>query len=192
MQFKLKLIGTSAMLQHNGRLANPIDPYTRELKKITGRRKKTDEDLIRVMQIESRGACYEDADGFLGLPALSVYRSIVEACRFDKLGKHAERGLSCADIVERLTLADGTQRHCDDFLSDPANIDYRGTKVGKSRVMRSRPIIAAGWSGVFTFSLNTEVLDLDALMTPIERAGALVGVGDYRPRFGQFRAEVVS
>ena len=44
MNFRIRLVGTRPMIQHNARLANPLDPYTQALAKITGKRKKTLED----------------------------------------------------------------------------------------------------------------------------------------------------
>ena len=44
MQLIIKLTGQRPLLMHNGRLANPMDKYTREISTISGKRSKTDED----------------------------------------------------------------------------------------------------------------------------------------------------
>lgn len=193
MKIKVTLLGTKAMLQHNERLSNPVDPYTRELKKITSKRKKTDEDLIRIMQIEARGGCWEDEAGYVGIKTSALYRAILDSARQDKLGKQIERGLRFEEKVERLTMHDGRQYLCDDYLSNPAHIDYRGVKIGKSRTMRSRPIISSGWRATCEFDLLLDVLDLDMLVPSIDRAGELFGIGDGRVLgYGKFKAEVSS
>ena len=51
---KLKLTGINRMLMHNGRLANPLNPYSKAKSKLTAKRKKTEEDLIQIMSVEAR------------------------------------------------------------------------------------------------------------------------------------------
>ena len=58
------------------------------------------------------------------------------------------------------------------------------------KVRRTRPRFV-GWSVVAEFVVDTEVLDRDSLAMVAENAGLLVGVGDYRPRFGRYDVELV-
>lgn len=191
MKLILALTGERPMLQHNSRLANPIDPYTQRLKSITGKRKKTDEDLVTIMRIEARGACWETHDGYLGVPTAAVWRCIFDAAKAFKLGQDIKRALLMSDAIEPL-LVGGAKVKCDDFLSDPAHIDYRSVKVGTARTMRSRPIVPVGWQTTHTFELLSDVIDPRNLEPVIERAGRLVGLGDWRPTYGTFSAEVSS
>ena len=45
---KVKLSGSSALLMHSDRFANPLDPLTKAHKELTGKRKKTDDDHIAI------------------------------------------------------------------------------------------------------------------------------------------------
>lgn len=189
MELTLRLTGTKPMLQHNGRLANPTDPYVRELKLITSKRKKTEEDLIRIMQIEARGACWETEDGKIGVPAAAVWRTVHESAKMDKLGKSVERALSFTDVVEPL-LINGQEWSCDDYLSSSTRIDYRGVKVGTSRTMRARPLVLNGWQVTHTLELMADVIDPETLVPIIKRSGRLYGIGDWRPNYGTFAVEV--
>jgi hypothetical protein len=191
MQLILAITGERPMLQHNARLANPINAYTQRLRSITGKRKKTDEDLVDIMSIEARGGCWETPDGYLGVPTAAVWRSIFDAAKAYKLGQDVKRALLMGDAVEPL-LVNGKKVTCDEFLRDTANIDYRSVKVGTSRTMRARPIIQAGWQTTHTFELLADVIDPRNLAPVIQRAGRLVGLGDWRPTYGTFTAEVSS
>lgn len=188
MNFTIHLTGVRPMLHHNGRLANPIDPYTRALKELTAKRKKTDEDLILIMQAEARAAVYETAEGFVGLPTGNVWRSVKDAATAFKRGKDMERALIGSPDVEPL-LIHGEKWTVEDFLADPNNIDYRPVAVNRARTMRARPIVR-GWSCTHTFELLEDVIDPRDMAPILERAGRLVGVGDWRPMFGTFTTEV--
>ena len=188
MQLTLTLTGTRPMLQHNGRLANPIDPHTRALKQLTAKRKKTDEDLIDIMRAEARGAIYETADSCVGFPTQGVWRCVYDAAKAFKMGEDIKRALSGPDLVEPLYV-DGELVKVEAFLSDPENIDYRPVKVQGKKTMRARPLIRA-WRTVHTFDLLEDVIDPRELTKVLERAGRLVGLGDWRPTFGTFTTEV--
>lgn len=189
MKLTLELTGTKPMLQRNGRLANPIDEYTRRLAALTGKRKKTDEDLIDIMQVEARGSCWETPEGLLGIPTAAVWRCIYDAAKAFKRGEDIKRALSFTDTTEPL-LIDGDYISCDDFLSKSENLDYRPVKVQGRKTMRARPVVKEGWKATFHFDLLTDVIDPRDIAPILERAGRLVGLGDWRPIYGTFSAEV--
>lgn len=178
------------MLQHNGRLANPLDPYTRAIKAISGKRKKTDEDLMEMMRLEARGACWETTDGEVGIPNAAVWRSIYNAATAFKRGEDMKRALGFADVTVPISVS-GERLVCDEFVKDFDNIDYRPVVIQRSRTMRARPIVRE-WSSVHEFTLLEDVIDVDNLVPILERAGRLVGLGDWRPTYGTYVAEMAT
>ncbi len=40
------------LMMHNGRTKDPLDPYAKALKKLTGKRKKTDADYLEISRLE--------------------------------------------------------------------------------------------------------------------------------------------
>lgn len=184
MKLTLTITGNRPMLQHNGRLANPLDPHTQALKALTGKRKKTDEDLIAMMRTEARGASYETTDGYLGFPTQNVWRCVYDAAKAYKRGEDIKRALLADDNIEPLLVA-GELVTIEDFLSNPDNIDYRPVAVQRSRTMRARPLVK-DWSGTYHFDLAEDVIDARDLAPILERAGRLVGLGDWRPTYGTF------
>jgi len=195
MKIQITINGLSPMLQHNGRLANPLDYYTQLIKAHSGTRNKTDQDLILMRDTEARGSCWETEEGLIGVPNAALWRSIFDAAKHFKRGKDVARSLIFEDIVVPLTVQLSAKKagkvKCEDFLADSAdNIDYRPVKIMGRKTMRARPRVPAPWSSVHEMELNVDVIDLRNLMPIIERAGALEGIGDWRPMYGRFRAEV--
>lgn len=190
-QITLALVGLKPMLQHNGRLANPLDGYTRALKTISGRRRKTDSDIVEMMQIEARGSAYETEDGLLGIPTAAVWRCIQQAATAFKLGKDIERGLLADDVVEPITI-NGQTWSVDKYLEREDAIDFRSVRISSSRTMRARVRVPRDWSSTHTMELDEEVIDLRNLQPVFERAGRYIGLGDWRPRFGTFALEIVT
>lgn len=176
------------MLQHNGRLANPLDPWTQQVKVLAAKRRKTDDDLIQLLRAEARGASYETTDGLLGIPNQNVWRSIYDAATAFRRGADVKRALSFEDTMEPLRVA-GELIEVEKFLSDAVNIDYRPVAVQRAKTMRARPVVR-DWSSTHHFELLDDVIDARDLAPILERAGRLVGVGDWRPTYGTFHVEV--
>jgi len=187
MYVKLKLTG-DVLMPHNGRLANPLDKWTKAMKELTGKRKKTDEDLIKMMQIEARGGLYETEDGYLGMPTCNVFATIYEGAKAFKLGKMTKQAVRYKDTIEPL-LVNGKKVLADKYLSDPKNIDYRLVVVQRSRLMRARPIVR-NWETTHTIELNEELMNKRDFIPILKRAGD-VGLCDMRPTYGTFKVEVI-
>lgn len=190
MELYVTVTGTRPLIEHNGRLANPLDPWTRALKEITSKRKKTDEDLAAIMQIESRGACWETNDGLLGVLNGALWSCIFEAAKAFKRGMDIKRAFIADPGTEPLRI-DGEHVSCDEWLKDPEHIDYRSVALRGNRTMRARPIIPLGWASTHRFELLTDVIDPRDLIPILERAGRLVGLGEMRPTYGAFTIELI-
>jgi hypothetical protein len=190
MQITVKMTGTHPMLQHNGRLANPIDPYTRQLKALTGKRKKTDEDLYEIARVEARAGCWETNEGLLGVPTQAVWRCFYDSAKQFKLGTTVKKSLYFDDVTEPL-IVDGAKVTCDDYVANFDNVDYRSVKIQTSKTMRARPKIQAGWETTHKLELFEDVLDLRDLIPVMESAGRLYGLGDWRPTYGRFTVDIM-
>lgn len=182
----LKLKSAGPLLMHSDRFANPLDPATKAHKQLTSKRKKTDEDHEAIAVSEFKGALYIDRDGPY-LPSMNLEASLVEAAKMQKLGKHAKRALMI--IEDKIHLKYDGPRTADDLIKDPRFVDMRGVRVGMAKLMRCRPRFSE-WQAECTLAYNAEQINLDEVMQIVRNAGALVGVGDFRPRFGRFSVEV--
>lgn len=178
LELTVTVRGLNPLVLHNVRLANPLDPITRDIKTISGKRKKTDEDLSVLFQLEARGSIYETIDGLVGYPSANMWRSFHDAAKAFKRGEDVKRGLLHPGSIEPLLIA-GEPAKVDDFLADVNNIDLRPMTVNRSKTMRARPIIH-DWAATFTFDVVEDVFDGKDLLPIFERAGRLIGTGDSR------------
>ena len=79
--------------------------------------------------------------------------------------------------------------------SDIAWIDGRVLRQGKtvqlSRIIRIRPMIPTGWSITCTVEFDESIVNRQAVIDAATEAGSIIGLGDWRPKFGRFTVEVL-
>jgi len=182
----LKIKGVCPLLMHSDRFANPLDPATKAHKALTGKRKKTDEDHEAIARSEFFGGLYIDHDGPF-IPSMNFEAALVEAAKMHKLGKHAKRALLV--VEDKLHLEYDGPRDAQGLLDDPRFVDMRGVRVGQAKLMRCRPKFNE-WRTTCQLAFNPEQITLQEVQQMVANAGSLVGIGDFRPRFGRFSATV--
>lgn len=186
IEFTITFTGTAPLLMHNSRLSNPLDPATKAVKKVTGKRNKTDEDHEQVARLEFTGGLYLDPDVGPYIPGENIARCLVDGAKLTKMGVKVTRGVFIATDVNPLAY-NGPR---DDEGLWKANFRHMASvKVGTARLMRCRPWFPE-WKVQAEGILDPSVLELDDLASIADNAGSLIGLGDWRPRFGRFTAVV--
>lgn len=190
----ITLTGTSPLLMHNERLANPYDQYTRDIKAITGKRtNKTEEDIFEMGRLEFAGSLYHDEKLGPYLPGNNLVRALRNTgnlVKKNKGGKEIERGFLL--MTDRAPLEYIGPRNVDSLWDDGYTefVDRRLVRVTGGKVLRTRAVFAQ-WSATFEFELDSEQINLSEFITYAERAGKVEGVGTGRRIFyGRFTAEV--
>jgi hypothetical protein len=181
-QIVFAIKGTTPLIMHNERLANPFDDLTKEIKAITGKRKKTEDDLHEMARLEWLGGLYHE-DGKIIVPGYNVLAAIRDGGKLHKLGTAVKRAVLVQE--DRLELAYDGPTTPAELFKDKNFVDVRSVKVGAARIMRCRPIFKS-WGLCFTLLFDESVIQLDSIKRIVADAGALCGLGDYRPRFGRF------
>jgi hypothetical protein len=179
--------GTTPLMMHNERLANPFDPITKQMKALTGKRKKTEDDLLDIAKLEWRGGIYWDEKVGVHVPGYNIHMTIVGGGKMHKLGTLIKRAVLIDE--DKVELKFDGPKSLDALSADSRFVDIRSVKVGTSKVSRCRPIFPE-WELSFTALYDENSLQADELRRCVEDAGRMVGLGEYRPRFGRF--EVVS
>lgn len=185
---KVKIVGRAPMLMHSDRLANPLDPMTKAHKELTSKRKKTDDDHIAIAKSEYVAGAYWRKDTGFFIPAQNLESCLVAAAKLQKLGVKFKQGVHV--LEDELTIEGYEKKTPEQLWENPDNVDCRGVKVGQAKVMRYRPILRK-WSLQATVALNEEVVNINEVKKAIVDAGALFGLGDYRPRYGRFNVEFI-
>jgi len=185
--FRLTCTGTTPLLMHNPRLSNPLDEITRAIKRISGKRVKTEEDHEEIARLEHAGSLYLDPDVGPYLPGQNFEKCLVEGARITKAGKKIERGVFVETDVNPVSY-DGP-RDKDGLWKDQNFRHTASVKVQMNRVTRTRPQFRT-WIAEAEGMFDPAVISLDELREVAETAGTMIGLGDWRPRFGRFTAEV--
>lgn len=172
---------------HSCRGVNPLDPLVIELKKLTSKRNKTEEDLRRISDIEWDLSLYWDDDIGLYIPAECIEACVREAAKKQKKGKQIVCGFSCLDMMNPLDIGEKPTK--EQMRSDFRFRDVRSMCVQRSRVMRTRGRFNM-WKCSFLAAYDENILDLHTITDAIEYAGNYVGLLDSRPRYGRFAATV--
>lgn len=194
MDIKITLTGKTPLLQHNIRLANPIDPWARALSEAAAayKRTKTEEDFLTVSKTEWFGGLYHNAELGVFVPSSWILGTGVRGgVSYGKKGMAVKQSLVLGELAYPL-LHDGPA-DLEALWADEQYRDIRAVGVGTSKVMRTRPKFS-NWAIEVPAELDTSVLDLEIFKVIMDKAGALGGIGDYRPEkggpFGRFEAEV--
>ena len=180
---KYRIKGLSPLLMHNERLANPFDDITRAMKGITGKRKKTDDDLLEIARLEWLGGLYYTEANGIHVPGYNLLAAIIGGGKVHKLGTAVKRS-AIVESDELPVIYEGSAKP-DDLFADKRFVDMRSVKVGTSKVMRCRPKFNE-WQIDFALLFDEAGINRSDLDRCVETAGQMVGLGDYRPRFGRF------
>lgn len=181
-----RIEGTSPLLMHNDRLANPFDDFTKAIKAISGKRKKTEDDLHEMARLEFLGGVYESQASGIHVPGFNVFAMLKSAAKLRKLGASVNRAVIVEEDEIPLEFPDKGKTAAE-LYKNRAYVDMRTIKNGPTsgRVVRCRPIFR-DWSLSFTLAFDERAIQRSDLDMVLEDAGAMIGLGDYRPRFGRF------
>lgn len=185
--FTLSLTGTAPLLLHSAQLSDPLNQWTKQIAKVSGKRQKTEEDHQELGRLEHRGGMYFDSEFGPYLPGSNVEAALFRAASKQKLMSALKTALVIPEEVN--PLAYPGPRDADGLWADKKYVHRASVKVGTSRVIRTRPQFPV-WSVTVTGFLDTEIIDPDAFENIVETAGRVIGLGDWRPRFGRFEGEV--
>jgi hypothetical protein len=189
MDLTITLTGTTALIMHNGQLVDPLNPVNQAKKRITSKpaRNKTEDDEWQLRQLEFVGALYLDPDVGPYVPGENIARCFRDAATLTRNGKDIVRGLFVTTNVNPLSY-DGP-RTADGLWDDENFRSIAPVRMQQNRIIRTRPQFRS-WTTQADAILDTNVLDFEAFRRIADTAGQLIGIGDWRPRYGRFTATV--
>jgi hypothetical protein len=183
---KATLVGVAPLLMHNGRLADPTNKFTKEIKKVATKRKKTEEDFLELKRLEWRGSLLEDDDGNIAMPADYILALVIAGAKKHKRGQDAKAGVYEAKPF--FPFIHAGPKGIDELWEDGRFCDYRGVKVQQARTMRARPIFRT-WSVPVELLVDPEIMNPGDAIEALKMGGERCGLGDFRPRYGRFVVE---
>jgi len=183
-KLSFKIRGIAPMLQHNGQTSDPLNQFAQAIKKVSGKRSKTEEDYKELAHIEWLSGLYLKGKKPC-LPGFILEAAMVEAGRKSKRGKQVLAGLFIEDDAP--LIYDGPT-DIDKLWADENFRLTASVRVKQNRVMRTRPKFDK-WEAQVTISYDPRVLNDSDVREILVTAGESVGLCDWRPRFGRFIVE---
>ena len=180
--------GTSALLMNNGKGADPLNEFSKELKKVSGKTKKTDEDHILMSDIEWRKNLYWNDELGVHIPAENLSSMLAASMRKTKQGKQSIHIL----VDDDMPLVFKNSKNLDRLKYDQGMRFRCNVKNGMKTVQRTRPQIPNGWTGTIKLLIDVDGIDPDQVVDFVKLAGTDIGLCDWRPgspkpgRFGRF------
>lgn len=177
--------GISPLIMHNCQCVNPLHPITKEMKKYTSKRKKTEEEYNILSNLEwEAGAYWKDGLG-LYIPAENVEATIRNGAKVNKKGTDVEKYVNVTDLYIPFNYGENLSK--EELIQDLRYRDCRIMCVKQQRIPRTRPRFDQ-WNITFNLMYNEEKIDLDVIVNAMEYAGSYVGLCDSRPKYGKFVA----
>lgn len=186
--------GLVPTMMSNGRLANPMDKFAKAIAEIKTKpsKKRTDSDYEEIARLEFMGSLYLDDGGFPSWPGENIEGMLSSAAKKERFGKDFRAGLQ-SDGNWRLLFDTPDGVKANDLEALFLNENFRDTRRVKGKTgmttLRTRPIFHQ-WELKFSISHRTDVVNKETVMRWVEISGSLVGLSDFRPKYGRF--EVVS
>jgi hypothetical protein len=172
---------------HNGDLANPLNPIVKEQKKISKKRNKTEADLEELARLEFYGSLYVSDNPGIIIPAEVLEACINGGARKFKEGMLAKSGMV---VMEHAKLIFKGPQTVKEMWEDGRFTFQKMVVVSRARILRTRPIFDQ-WSCDVEVSYEDSVCDAGQIHRWLEKAGQIVGLCDWRPRYGRFEVEAV-
>lgn len=171
------------LLMHNERLADPLDPHSLEIAKISKKRGKTEADHLEIARLEFAGGLYYDDELGPVLPGWNIVRCIQDGGKRHKLGAAVLRGVM--PTVQFAPVQYDGPRDIEGMWNDGRFALRKGVGIGSSRVMRTRPVFT-DWQVETEIEVDLTVLDPEKVNQLVAEAGRYAGIGDSRPIYGRF------
>jgi hypothetical protein len=184
-EIKLRIVGTRRLIMHAGRLADPLDPITKNLAKLTAKRAKTEADHQAISKAEWFGGLWL-SDGMPCVPAEALMAVFVGAARTRSGGPEARAGLIVSSHA-RLRY-DGPTDLDELWGEERFRLRVPVKLTRGSRTVRTRPCFDH-WSVEFTASYLPTLLNRETVLETYAIGGFMKAIGDWRPQNGTFSVE---
>lgn len=180
------LNGTTPLIEHSPKCVNPLHPIAKEMKKYTSKKKKTEEDLMIISDLEWESGVYWDDNIGLVIPNECLAATFLAGAKMNKNGSAFQKYVHIIDSLAPLDI--GEVQNYEVLKTDVRYRDVRSVCVMRARVIRTRPRFNT-WRTEFDLMYDETKIDVDQIVLAIENAGSYVGLCEMRNMgYGRFAA----
>lgn len=162
-----------------------MNRFSKDIKAISSKRAKTDADFEQMAKLEWYSALYLDKNRIC-FPGECLEAGFIAGARKHKLGKQAQAGL----FVQHNPILefDGDKLSVDELWERDENRFTKAVRIGQAKVMRTR-FIAREWSATVEITYDDSMLNAATVKDIIRVTGEVVGLFEWRPKFGRYVTE---
>lgn len=179
---KYQIQGVAPILLHNVQMADPLSEISKLIKEVSSKRKKTEADHAELARLEWYGGLYLDKDKHIVIPGENIESMLVAAAKKNKLGSQFKAAIY-SDGNWPL-IYDGP-KDIDKLWDCGKFINKTSVKIQQARIIRTRPMFS-NWQLKFSVHYLSDTIDVKQLNEAVVIAGRIIGLCDWRPRFGRF------
>jgi len=186
---EMTIKGSAPLLMGSNQGVNPLHPLTKQMKVLTAKRKRTEEDEEEILHIKWMLGLYWDETYGLVIPSVNLeamFRNAAKTVRKGTIAKQQSAITVKPDYIP-LIVPDETPKTQEGLWNDP-NRRYSDVKVGKIKqasILLCRPRFD-NWGLKFKISFDETKFDLKEVIDLFTLAGREVGLCDYRGKYGMF------
>jgi len=185
---RLVLTGTTPLMCHNPNLSDPDHPITRQIKAITSKTNKTEDDRRAIDKLEWYGGLYTapDVDG-PAMPTPNILSCLIAGATKFRKGTAVSDALSFR--VLHVPIGYDGPRAIDELWAGESCRIRMPVVVQRQRTWRMRPGFMP-WSVAADAFLAEDELDFEEFVRIVQRAGLSKGLGEGRKiGFGRFEGK---
>lgn len=185
--FRISLKGRSPLVLHNNQCVDPLHPLTKEIKSITGKRKKVDADHLELRRLEFIAGLYINQDLGPYIPNQNLRKMLIEGARKSKNGKQFESGIF---VFDHAKIEYDGPRDVEGMLADGRFSWTTPAGNQSSTIMRTRPRFDK-WSCEFSVETDESLVHKEMIEDALVHASR-IGVCDARSiGYGRFDFEIL-
>lgn len=183
---KFRIEGTQPLMTNNPQTVNPFNEYTKALKVLTAKRKRTEDDQLKIFRLKFAASLYIKGDGTYYIPCDHFHKSVCDAAKEQKMGTKFKQSFF---VYTDCPLEFPDKDKDPDRLFDECKqyVDVRDAGIKGDRIPACRAIFPR-WSTTVECFYDESQIDESDIIRFMEIAGLRKGVGTYRIKFGRFKA----
>ena len=180
--------GTSPLIMHSCKCVNPLHPISVELKKYTSKKKKTEDDLKKISDLEWESGAYWKEGLGLYIPAENVRATLVNGAKEIRKGTDIQKYVDILDLYIPFNYGENLTKQ--ELIDSYEYRDTRPMTVNRAKVIRTRPRFNQ-WNITFKMRYDETKIDLDVIMMSLKNAGSYIGLCDSN-KYGYGRFVVIA
>lgn len=196
---EMQWTGVRPLIMNNCIGLDVLHPLVKEINAINKKRTKTEDDVRSRDWLQYQSSLYIDKKIGPYIPAQNIEACLRDGGKKTKEGKNIQAAVFVSTEKFAVLLDDGTYaipldydgpRNANKLYEDPAFILRARVVQARMGLMKVRPRFI-NWSVRFALEYDEGVIGKSALDVAATNAGSLIGLCDFRPKYGRFQSEIV-